>query len=59
MNYEKAIDWLSKVSPDYQQRMNIAKEGYFKFDPFRYQSDKKHFVSYSNDYKLRFAQEMA
>lgn len=59
MNYEKATDWLSKVSSDYQQRMNIAKEGYFKLDPFRYQSDKKHFISDSNDYKLRFAQEMA
>ena len=58
MNYEKATDWLSKVSSDYQQRMNIAKEGYFKLDPFRYQSDKKHFISDSNDYKLRFAQEM-
>ncbi len=59
MNYEKATDWLSKVSSDYQQRMNIAKEGYFKLDPFRFQSDKKHFISDSNDYKLRFAQEMA
>lgn len=59
MNYEKATDWLSKVSSDYQQRMNIAKEGYFRLDPFRYQSDKKHFISDSNDYKLRFAQEMA
>lgn len=59
MNYGKAADWLSKVSTDYQQRMNIAKEGYFKLDPFRYQSDKKHFISNSNDYKLRFAQEMA
>lgn len=59
MNYEKAIDWLYKVSSDYQQRMNIAKEGYFKLDPFRFQSDKKHFISDSNDYKLRFAQEMA
>ena len=59
MNYEKAADWLSKVSSDYQQRMNIAKEGYFKLDPFRFQSDKKYFISDSNDYKLRFAQEMA
>lgn len=59
MNYEKATDWLSKVSSDYKQRMNIAKEGYFKLDPFRFQSDKKHFISDSNDYKLRFAQEMA
>ena len=58
MNYKKASYWLSKVSSGYQQRMNIAKEGYFKLDPFRYQSDKKHFISDSKDYKLRFAQEM-
>lgn len=58
MNYEKATYWLSKVSTDYQHQMNISKEGYFKLDPFRYQCDKKHFISDSNDYKLRFAQEM-
>ncbi|MDE5858698.1 MAG: hypothetical protein K2H32_10150 [Muribaculaceae bacterium] len=59
MNYKKAIEWLSNVSSDYQQRMNIAKDGYFTLDPFRFQSDKKHFISDSNNYKLRFAQEMA
>jgi len=59
MNHEKASSWLAKVSSDYQNRTNIAKEGYFKLDPFRYQIDKKHFISDSNDYKLRFAQEMA
>lgn len=58
MNYEKASEWLSKVSQNYQQRTNIAKEGYFKLDPFRYQVDKKHFINDSHDYKLRFAQEM-
>lgn len=59
MNYEKASEWLAKVSADYQSRTNIAKEGYFKLDPFRYQCDKKHFISDSSDYKLKFAQEMA
>lgn len=59
MNYEKASSWLAKVSTDYQDRTNIAKEGYFKLDPFRYQIDKKHYISDSTDYKLRFAQEMA
>ena len=58
MNYKKAVDWFSKVSKDYQNRTNIAKEGYFKLDPFKYQSDKKNYISDSNDYKLRFAQEM-
>ncbi len=58
MNYEKAVEWLSKVSKDYQNRTNIAKEGYFKLDPFKYQSDKKNYISDSDDYKLRFAQEM-
>lgn len=58
MNYEKASHWLAKVSTDYQHQMNIAKEGYFKLDPFRYQCDKKHFISDSSDYKLKFAQEM-
>lgn len=59
MNYEKASEWLAKVSADYQSRTNIAKDGYFKLDPFRYQCDKKHFISDSSDYKLKFAQEMA
>lgn len=58
MNYEKASYWLAKVTADYQTRTNIAKEGYFKLDPFRYQFDQKHFISDSTDYKLRFAQEM-
>lgn len=58
MDYEKASYWLSKVSADYQNRTNIAKDGYFKLDPFRYQCDKKHFISDSSDYKLKFAQEM-
>lgn len=58
MNYSKASEWLSKVSQGYQQRTNIAKDGYFKLDPFRYQVDKKHFIADSNDYKLNFAQEM-
>lgn len=59
MNYEKASEWLAKVSADYQNRTNIAKEGYFKLNPFQYQCDKKHFISDSNDFKLKFAQEMA
>ncbi|MDE6648999.1 MAG: hypothetical protein K2K45_03615 [Muribaculaceae bacterium] len=58
MNYDKAVEWLSKVSKDYQNRTNIAKDGYFKLDPFKYQSDKKNYISDSDDYKLRFAQEM-
>ncbi|MBP3536358.1 MAG: hypothetical protein J6J93_02325 [Muribaculaceae bacterium] len=58
MNYEKASHWLAKVSTDYQARTNIAKEGYFKLGPFRYQFDKEHFIADSSDYKLRFAQEM-
>ncbi|ROT13863.1 hypothetical protein EEL50_09185 [Muribaculaceae bacterium Isolate-105 (HZI)] len=58
MNYSKASEWLSKVSQGYQQRTNIAKDGYFKLDPFCYQVDKKHFIADSNDYKLHFAQEM-
>ena len=58
MNYEKATEWLSKVSKGYQSRTNIAKKGYFKLDPFKYQSDRKNYISDSNDYKLRFAQEM-
>lgn len=58
MNYAKAVSWLSKVSKNYQRRTNIAKEGYFKLDPFCYQGDQKHFINDSDDYKLRFAQEM-
>lgn len=58
MNYQKSSEWLSKVSQGYQKRTNIAKDGYFKLDPFRYQADKKHFIADSNDYKFNFAQEM-
>lgn len=58
MNYVKAVEWLSKVSRGYQARTNISKEGYFRLDPFQYQSDKKHYINDSSDYKLRFAQEM-
>lgn len=58
MNYKKAVTWLSKVSPEYQNRTNIAKEGYFNLDPFRYQFDKKHYISNSTNYKLQFAKEM-
>lgn len=59
MKYDIAVEWLSKVSKGYQNRTNIAKEGYFKLDPFQYQFDKKHFIATSEDYKLRFAQEMS
>ncbi len=58
MNYEQAFQWLSKVSSDYQSKTNLAKEGYFKLDPFRCQFDKKQYIGDSNDYKLKFAQEM-
>lgn len=58
MNYERAVFWLSKVSTDYQSRTNIAKDGYFRLDPFSYQCDKKIFISDSDDYKLKFAQKM-
>ncbi|MCM1449872.1 MAG: hypothetical protein NC082_05990 [Clostridiales bacterium] len=59
MDYMKASEWLAKVSQGYQHQTNIAKDGYFKLDPFRYQVDKKHFITDSNDYKFRFAQEMS
>lgn len=59
MNYEKASEWLAKVSAGYQSRTNIAKAGYFDLDPFRYQCEKEHFISDASDYKLKFAQEMA
>lgn len=59
MNYDKAVEWLSKVSNEYQKRTNIAKVGYFKLDPFDFQYDSKHYIDNSDDYKLRFAQEMA
>lgn len=59
MNYDKATEWLSKVSAGYQARTNIAKDGYFNLDPFRFQSGKKNLISDSSDYKLKFACEMA
>ncbi len=59
MNYEKATEWFSRVSEDYQSRTNIAKDGFFKMDPFRLQFYKKHYIADSSDYKLRFAQKMS
>lgn len=59
MNYDKAEQWLSKVAKGYQNRTNLAKDGYFKLDPFRYQSDKKQYIKDKSDYKLRFAREMS
>lgn len=59
MNYVKAVEWLSKVSVNYQARTNLSKEGYFSLDPFAFQTDYKRFISNSADYKLRFAQEMS
>lgn len=59
MNYDKAVEWLSKVSSSYQGQTNLAKEGYFKLDPFLVQFDKKQYIPNSSDYKLRFAQEMS
>lgn len=59
MKYDKAVSWLSKVSSDYQNRTNIAKDGYFDLDPFRYQVDNKQLITDSKDYKLRFAKEMS
>lgn len=58
MNYEKAVYWLSKVATDYQSRTNIAKQGYFDLDPFKFQSAEHYLIADSSDYKLRFAQEM-
>lgn len=58
MNYKKAVAWLSHVSPAYQNRTNIAKEGYFVLDPFRFQFNEKHYIDDSTNYKLQFAKEM-
>ncbi|MCM1028847.1 MAG: hypothetical protein NC342_01180 [Pseudoflavonifractor sp.] len=59
MNYKEAARWLSKVSSDHQGRTNVAKEGYFRLDPFLVQADEKQFIADSCDYKLRFALEMS
>lgn len=58
MKYDKASQWLAKVSEDYQSRTNLAKEGYFRLDPFQYQFEKMHYISDSKDFKLKYAQEM-
>lgn len=58
MDYESAAQWLARVSPGYQSRTNVAREGYFDRNPFNFQHDKKHAVSKKGDYKLRFALAM-
>lgn len=59
MDYDKAVEWLGKVSPDYQLRTNIAKDGFFRLDPFKFQFDGKQYIADSSTYKLKFAREMA
>ena len=40
-NYIGAINWLSKVSPDYQYTLNTYKGGYLTRDPFAFTPESK------------------
>lgn len=67
-NYIEAYNWLSKVSPDYQNALKIYKNGYLKRDPFAFtpasRTDstecKKAFPKLrdTTNIKLHFAAEM-
>ena len=53
MNYDKAVEYLNKVSDGYQKRLNTST--YMYFDPFEI---KTHNVKTSSAYKLDFARKM-
>lgn len=35
-DYSKAVEYLSRVSPDYQRKMNLFKTNHLTYDPFEY-----------------------
>lgn len=51
--YQSAVRYLSRVSDDYENRLNTA--AYMDLDPF---DIKKHIIRRSNGYKLNFARKM-
>ncbi len=59
MNYEKAVEYLSKLPYGYQKRLNTHNDGYMYYDPFatpRTQHIKRDYQTL--DYKLNFARRM-
>ena len=52
--YAKAQEWLSKISPDYQNRLNTL--SYMKYDPFTF---RKSVIKNKSNYKYYYAREMA
>ena len=52
--YDQAERWLSRVSPDYQKRLNT--KDYMRLDPFTF---KEEYLKDTDNYKCRFAKEMA
>lgn len=59
-NYKKAVEYLEKVSPEYQYTLNVYKEGDdMRRDPFEPDFwERGNYLHDDTDYKLRFAQEM-
>ena len=65
-NYIGAINWLSKVSPNYQYTLNTYKGGYLTRDPFAFTFESRSFESRKlfpklrdkRDVKLNFAKRM-
>ena len=59
-NYSKAVEYLEKVSPEFQYYLNVYTEGdYMKRDPFEPDLwERGNFLHDDTDYKLRFAREM-
>ncbi len=56
MRYEEAQEWLGKVPSSFQNRTNVYRDGYLKYDPF---NPEMELLSDRGDYKFRFAHEMA
>ena len=59
-NYKKAVEYLEKVSPEFQYTLNVYKEGDdMRRNPFEPDFwERGNYLHDDTDYKLRFAQEM-
>lgn len=57
-NYAEAIEWLSKVSPDYQYTLNTYKDGFLARNPFAFTKEGGPVLKDKENIKLNFAKEM-
>lgn len=56
--YDRAVYYLSAVSPRYQELLNIYRDGYLSRDPFTFSPFNQQRLSSPRDAKLNFARRM-